>query len=331
MNTVRDNDVPTPGEGGRLSFATHDPDEARDRVGRTFAEHDLELTASKQLDFHLDLVPSSRLTIGRMSYGTDATLAGPPMRTCYHVNLTLAGTQTVAQNGRRRTTDAGKGGVAFLPDGPLQVTWSREALQYAIKLPRRLLESHVAKLAGRLPGEPIGFDLTFSLESGAGRSLVATAGFLYTELGRPGGLATMPAACHELEESLMTQLLLVVPSQLSDVLHGPPASCRRSRIQEVVELIDANPAASLADLAAAVGISVRTMQAGFHDLLGISPSAYLRGSRLDRVHRELAGGTGRSVSEVATAWGFFHPGHFAQQYRDRFGVLPSQTAGVSGH
>ncbi|MYS46588.1 helix-turn-helix domain-containing protein, partial [Streptomyces sp. SID5998] len=25
-------------------------------------------------------------------------------------------------------------------------------------------------------------------------------------------------------------------------------------------------------------------------------------------------------------WGFFHPSRFARQYRERFGVLPSETA-----
>jgi transcriptional regulator GlxA family with amidase domain len=60
--------------------------------------------------------------------------------------------------------------------------------------------------------------------------------------------------------------------------------------------------------------------------VGMSPTAYVRAVRLDRVHADLLcpAGTG-SVSDVAMKWGFFHLGRFAQQYRDRFGVLPSQT------
>jgi transcriptional regulator GlxA family with amidase domain len=54
--------------------------------------------------------------------------------------------------------------------------------------------------------------------------------------------------------------------------------------------------------------------------------AYLRGVRLDRVHLELVSDPRRSVTEVATDWGFFHPGRFAHQYRERFGALPSETA-----
>jgi transcriptional regulator GlxA family with amidase domain len=56
--------------------------------------------------------------------------------------------------------------------------------------------------------------------------------------------------------------------------------------------LDENPAAemSTADLAAMAGISARALQAGFQELVGMPPSAYLRGVRLDLVHLELASG-----------------------------------------
>lgn len=36
-----------------------------------------------------------------------------------------------------------------------------------------------------------------------------------------------------------------------------------------------------------------------------------------------------SVTDFATKWGFFHLGRFSQQYRQRFGILPSQTGSPS--
>lgn len=174
----------------------------------------------------------------------------------------------------------------------------------------------------------IRFDLTFDLRTGPAQALIATAGFMYTELARPGGLPAIPAACYELEAVLMTQLLMVVPSQLSPALHTEPTGTRRTMIREVMRFIDEHPAAetSTADLAAMAGISTRALQAGFQDIAGTSPTAYLRGVRLDHVHLELAADASGSVTEVAARWGFFHPGRFARQYRERFGVLPSETA-----
>jgi transcriptional regulator GlxA family with amidase domain len=59
----------------------------------------------------------------------------------------------------------------------------------------------------------------------------------------------------------------------------------------------------------------------------------LREMRLDRVRAELqasAGVSGSGVREVAQRYGFLHLGHFAAQYRARFGERPSETRGLRG-
>lgn len=314
-----------------LNFRTADLDVARDQVTKTFASHDVHVVENGDLDFQLDIAPAPRLTIGRMSYGADTTILGPPMRLCYHVNLPVTGRSTVEQNGVRRDFAAGEAGVVFVPQAPVMVRWSADSWQYHVKLPKDLLEAHAAKLTGHPVGEEIRFDLSFPLASSSGQALVATAGFLYAELSRDGGISTIPAACHELESALMTQLLMTVPSQLSESLHSRPAHTRHSKIREIVDHIDRHPEdeTTTADLAAMAGISARALQAGFQDVVGMSPTAYLRGVRLDRVHLELLSGTSRSVTDVAADWGFFHPGRFAQQYRERFGKVPSETARAS--
>lgn len=79
-------------------------------------------------------------------------------------------------------------------------------------------------------------------------------------------------------------------------------------------------------LAAAAGGTERALQLAFRGEVGISPVAYVRSVRLDRVRAVLcSGAAGATVTEVAVRRGFLHPSRFAQQYRERFGVLPSQT------
>lgn len=74
-------------------------------------------------------------------------------------------------------------------------------------------------------------------------------------------------------------------------------------------------------------ISERSLQYGFIEYLGITPIKYLRALRLNKVHYELLTAYDKSltVSDVALKWGFLELGRFAQEYKQLFGVLPSQT------
>jgi AraC-like DNA-binding protein len=262
-----------------------------------------------------------------MAYGAAATLIGPPMGQCYHFNLPMTGESTVEHNGLTRTFTAGSSGVAFGPNSPVLVQWSANSWQYHLRLPKDQLETHAANLTGQPIDAQIRFDLTFDLNSDPGQALLATTSFLFAELTRDGGIATMPAVRYEFECALMTQILMTVPSQLTPLLHRKPAHTGRSKIHELVEYINdhADEQIRIDDLVAMAGLSARALQLGFHEVIGMSPTAYIRSVRLDRVHRQLSSGPTESVTDVATRWNFFHPSRFAHQYRQRFGVLPSET------
>lgn len=320
------------GNDGRPSrspvFTTHDRDEARQCVTDIYIPHDLQTRGGHALDFKLRHLASERLTIGHLVYGADAELIVPPMVDCYHVNLTLHGQTMVAQKGTRASTRAGQSGALFSPTHPFTVRWSPEAVQYAIKIPRPSLESHVSKLVNRRVQDPVSFALGFDLASGPGQSLLSSVHFLRNELARPGGISTMPLARDQLESLVLTQILTTVPNTYSDLLNAPDRPARRSKIRAAIELIEERPdeGLSLADLAESVGCTARALQRGFKELVGMSPTAYARAVRLERVHQDLTAEADCStVTDVAMRWGFFHLGRFAQQYKDRFGVLPSET------
>jgi AraC family ethanolamine operon transcriptional activator len=81
------------------------------------------------------------------------------------------------------------------------------------------------------------------------------------------------------------------------------------------------------DLCAAAGASLASLERAFLDLHGMSPKRFLTLHRLSRVRRALilgAEGTA-TVTEVATACGFFHLGRFAGLYKAFFHEPPSAT------
>ncbi|BBP00716.1 helix-turn-helix domain-containing protein [Sulfuriferula nivalis] len=88
-------------------------------------------------------------------------------------------------------------------------------------------------------------------------------------------------------------------------------------------LTQSENAISVADLCQHFGISRRSLQYCFHNMLATNPVAYLRAERLNAVRHMLK--DANSVTEAATHWGFWHFGHFSQEYKKMFGELPSTT------
>ncbi|WP_146236735.1 AraC family transcriptional regulator [Curtobacterium sp. MCBD17_030] len=108
-----------------------------------------------------------------------------------------------------------------------------------------------------------------------------------------------------------------------------PATTSSERLRDALTYIQehAHGVVTLADIAAAAGMSPRGLQQSFNRSVGVSPLAHLRNVRLDAVHEALrsADPSTAAVAEVARDWGFAHLGRFSGAYRERFGELPSVT------
>jgi AraC family ethanolamine operon transcriptional activator len=76
--------------------------------------------------------------------------------------------------------------------------------------------------------------------------------------------------------------------------------------------------------------SLSTLQRVFREHFGVSPKQYLNAVRLSGVHRALLNpGETRTISDVASEWGFWHMSKFAADYKRHFGECPSATRGVA--
>jgi AraC family ethanolamine operon transcriptional activator len=80
-------------------------------------------------------------------------------------------------------------------------------------------------------------------------------------------------------------------------------------------------------LCEAAGVSERTLQYAFKEVMGMTPVAYLTRFRLHRVRQALRAATHGSttVTTEALKWGFWHFGDFSRAYKACFGELPSET------
>ncbi|MFJ6651175.1 helix-turn-helix transcriptional regulator [Microbacterium sp. NPDC091313] len=118
-----------------------------------------------------------------------------------------------------------------------------------------------------------------------------------------------------------------------DAFGARPPVARRHRGERVVRRAAAyidehlGDPLTVGDVAAAAGVSIRTLQDMFRAARDESPSSYLRRARLDAVRRALtvADPTRKTVAGIAADHGFAHSGRFAALYREEFGEAPSQA------
>ena len=102
-------------------------------------------------------------------------------------------------------------------------------------------------------------------------------------------------------------------------------------VRDAVQLLRerARSHVSITDVAAAVGLSPRSLQKAFRTEMGQTPGEYLRSVRLDGVRRELqamASAPDRErIADVAQRWQFSNAGRMAAAYRAAYGVSPSDA------
>lgn len=84
---------------------------------------------------------------------------------------------------------------------------------------------------------------------------------------------------------------------------------------------------TLKQLCDALETSSSALTYGFQDIFRLSPMAYIKIQRLNGVRRALkkADSDTTMVMQLAHEWGFWSAGHFARDYKEMFGELPSET------
>ncbi|ROH88379.1 helix-turn-helix domain-containing protein [Pseudomethylobacillus aquaticus] len=138
-------------------------------------------------------------------------------------------------------------------------------------------------------------------------------------------LIHQPVAMQSLKHHVLQQVAAVLAGETSDAHATSAASKCWNMLGESRQFVQQHydSPISVADLCQHLDISRRSLQYSFQHYLHTNPVAYLRAERLNGVRRMLK--TANSVTEAAAHWGFWHFGHFSQEYKKMFGELPSTT------
>jgi transcriptional regulator GlxA family with amidase domain len=141
------------------------------------------------------------------------------------------------------------------------------------------------------------------------------------------GIELPPHASKAFYEFMLSLLLDLAPHNYSDEIKRPHPLAAPRTLREAERLMrEVDGVASVHEIAAAVAVSVRSLEAGFREWKQETPVAFMRRLRLAAAHERLSRpGAQTTVTDVALSCGFLHLSRFAQYYRAAFSEHPSET------
>lgn len=132
-----------------------------------------------------------------------------------------------------------------------------------------------------------------------------------------------------LEQAMLAELLQLMGDPTCDRTQRHASSVRSFIVEKCHRMTVSGEinAPSVIDLCQRLRVSRRTVQNSFRSVAETTPVNYIRSIRLNGVRRELMSTSppDLSIGDAAGRWGFFHLSHFAAEYQELFGELPSHT------
>lgn len=307
--------------------------DSHDLVAREFSDHGLKWCGGP-VATSLSKVRVRQLQLFMLQYGAEVEIRPRPFDDFVLVHLSLSGTAEMVSDGVPIRLPAGAAAL-IAPRHNLHMRWQQGARQLILKVPCQLLRAWAPEL---LVGDSTFAHPLLPLSAGQGQqwhflmqsllhvsqqAVESTAHARWVD-HMESNVALFLASC---AQSVPVPAAPLLDAGADKLLPGAHGDVRRlDRLDAYMRSRLCAPVA-LEDLARAAGVSVRGLNMLCQRHHGESPMALLRNMRLDAVRARLQERRGHCVTDAALEFGFGHLGRFSSYYRERFGELPSQTAG----
>jgi AraC-like DNA-binding protein len=309
-------------------FRTADLNDARRQAEGLLSPHKLEPTRrGASLDVRYRVVDLVDTSIICARYGAAVRLDPGALENFYLVGMPLAGASSVWCDGVEVVSHAGLASVQSCRQRVV-ADWDDDCCKLSVKIDRSALERCLADLLGRPLRKPVVFERALDLEHGPGTSWRRLVAFLIAELSPSSIYLSTTAARRSLDNTLMSALLFAQPHTYTAELRAKPDGTAPRYVRKAEELLADDPSCvhRISDLAGQLGVSTRSLQAGFMKYRGTTLQEFIREQRLLKARRALMDATSSTrITDVALDAGYTHLGRFAGEYKARYGELPSIT------
>jgi AraC-like DNA-binding protein len=307
---------------------TSDVEEFRHVLMTAYRVEKLTVSASerpRQLNAVGNVAKLNDITVGFATANLAYSVDFPPLD---YVRLQIM-TQGRSQITNRRGTFATDPMVSGISPSGQPVRQSQRAGNRGlyIRFPEDKLMRMLIAILGAKPKAPLEFAPTLQMNSPAANGLRELVLFLIRQLDVPG-CALPTHVIGELEDAIVSAFLHIVQHGNTPLLEKETDEASLSIVRKVEELIEAHwqEKMGIERLFAETGISSRGIYRSFRRHRAYTPSSFAKAVRLRHARAQLDQPSEQTtVTGVAFRCGFASLGHFAREYRQTHGELPSDT------
>ena len=306
---------------------TRSPDEARERISRIFCPHFLIPRERRPEAFHArhDCVRQVGYSVNFVAYGSEVEIDPGELSGFFLLQWPRRGSAWVKCGGRSVEAEAASAASVLSPTLPTRMVWREGCEKFVVLVERAAMQRHFEALTGG-PARAVEFDVGLPMTSRAGHLISRQMEVLFGSV--EGGQETPKAYQASLRDGLTSLMLCGLAHNQSGLLSDEPRAPAPRAVRRAEEFIEAHIAGviTMAEVAAAAGANLRSLQAAFKRARGLTLSEAVQGKRLERFHQRLSDPDERgSITEIAYSVGLGHLGRAAAAYRSRYGATPSQT------
>ncbi|MEU1114733.1 AraC family transcriptional regulator, partial [Streptomyces sp. NPDC005866] len=154
-----------------------------------------------------DVVRLGPLTVGELGFGADVRLRfGDPG--AHQIDIPVSGGLQWHQGGLDPVLTGPGSAAVFRPQGRTVLERVRPGRMLAVKIGPRVLEGHLEGMLGRPVRQGFHLGRSMDVTSGTGRSWARLVRMVIGEAGNEGGALRQPLLAVQMQEALLTGLLL---------------------------------------------------------------------------------------------------------------------------
>jgi len=299
-------------------------DEAHEQIARLVNPHRITvLSDADRFNVEFNGVREEDISFLHVQYGATVDVKPDESRAYFFVQTTMEGSSLVLR-GRDEYPAPESHTIVVSPDRPYRMRIAAGTKRMVVGIRVTALERHLARLCGHALGEP----LVFAPDWNSSRM----TSVWFSHIRNLYSLFKLSPTSYENEmcrrhhyDATCTLLLNLFSHNYSEALSRGSAKVSSRRCRMAMEFMRDNlcRGTTVANVAGHVGLSVRALQVAFQRYYNGTPSQMLRNLRLDAVKAALEhADDSNTVTGILLDHGVSSSGHFAAQFRRRFGVTP---------